>query len=270
MASELDRTRRLAEDSWHEFAADDADRKEREAERLTADPPAEPPPPVPSAGGFQGRLQTLLELIFGHGPLLLIAVFVALILVFVAVMGSRGRGSGEPSQPSPGQSAATAVVPGADPDTAAGSTIPAGTYTGVFTDDIGDTGRIWEKGAKGETGRSELANEVVLTVATDGVVSGAFNWHGELYLATDFCTAVKDSEHFGTLEGVADEAGHVTGSALISDRGSSTATCHGEVAPPVTWDHPENGLFPFTASVVDGHVEGEITDIFAFTADLGG
>lgn len=273
MDEPLDETRDLVESSWGEFARDDAERKSREAQRRV-EPDDETPIRVErSAEGRDSsalvrRVTGLIDLIFGHGPLSVIAVLVAVILlmfgVFV-VFGGDDDGADEVDT-------AGATVDGNDAtvvdDPVDPGAIPAGTYQGVFTEDIGPVGRVFQEDPT-ETGRTETANEVTLVVAEDGAVTGTLQWDGEQRSANATCTTVRLSSHSGTFEGAADERGEVEGTASMASSGSSQSTCSGEVSEPVTYDDPAES-FPFTATIVDGRAEGEITGIFTFTADLVG
>jgi hypothetical protein len=264
--------RDLVESSGREFAADDAERKANEARRRGEDTlRVERSAPERAIAAIARRVERVIDLFFGHGPLPIIGELVAVILLIFGVIALGDRGGREPSEAVADEAAADAtdseILSVDGPATGEGA-VPVGTYEGVFTDDIGDFGRIFQTDTT-ETSRTELANVVSLVVAEDGSVTGTLQWSGEQHSANDLCTAVRVHSESGAFEGTADVTGTIEGRAWLSGHGTAQATCDGVVSDVVPHDSPETP-FPFTATIVDGHLEGEITGIFAFAADRTG
>lgn len=119
MGEPVDETRGLVESSWSSFAADDAERKVREAERRGA-PETESPYRVPRTDEerLTGRVQRVMELFFGHGPLPALGILLAIVLLvfgFIALGGDGDGGDTTATGP-----AATTASDGPEVSTAAG------------------------------------------------------------------------------------------------------------------------------------------------------
>lgn len=258
------------ESSGREFAADDAERKANEARRRGEDTlRVERSAPERAIAAIARRVERVIDVFFGHGPLPVIGVLVAVILLVFGVIALGDGGGREPSEDVADEAdAADAEILSADGPATGEGAVPVGTYEGVLTEDIGELGRLFQTDTL-ETSRTELANVISLLVAEDGSVTGTLQWHGEQHSANDLCTTVRVHSESGTFEGAADETGTIEGHAWLSGHGTSQATCDGVASDAIPHDSPDTP-FPFTATIVDGHLEGEITGIFAFTADRAG
>lgn len=263
--------RELVESAGREFAADDAERKANEARRR-GDAPIRVDRTV---GGSRTdrvipRLQGLADLLFGRGPIPVVGVLVVLVLLWLAIvaLGSRDSAPADAGGGAAPLAETTTDEGAADSTGAVGAELPVGTYQGVVTGDIGEYGRVFQTDST-ETSRADLANAVSITVHEDGRVTGSLRWDGEQHSASDWCTTVRIHEESGEFDGTADTDGRIEGNVTLSGSGTQQSTCDGAASDPVTHDNPP-APYPFTASVVDGHLTGEITGIFTFAADNRG